>query len=239
VAQINRRAFLAGVTAASAGAVLPACALAQTQGPFRLDPLPYATNALEPYIDKRTMELHHDLHHGGAVNALNAALKDHGEIARMRLEVMLVRLGQLPEEIRSAVRNNGGSHANHTMFWQIMGIGGGQPDGNLKAAIDRDFGDFEKFRNEVNAAGTRLFGSGWVFVTADLDGKLKIVSKPNQDTPLMDGQRAIMGVDVWEHAYYLNYQNRRADYLKAWWNVVNWQKVSARYAAAKEGDLGI
>jgi Fe-Mn family superoxide dismutase len=239
VLQTNRRSFLVGVTAASAITALPRCSSAQVQGPFKLDPLPYATNALEPSIDKRTMELHHDIHHGAAVTALNAAVKDHPEVARMRLEVMLIKLGELPEEIRAAVRNNGGSHANHTMFWQVMGKGGGQPDAKLKAAFDRDFGGFDKFQAEFNTTATKLFGAGWVFVTADVDGLLKIVSKPNQDTPLMEGQRALMGIDVWEHAYYLNYQNRRADYIKAWWNIVNWQKVSERYGAAMDGDLGI
>jgi Fe-Mn family superoxide dismutase len=239
VFQINRRSFLTGAAAVSAVAALPRCSSAQAPGPFKLDPLPYAYNALEPYIDKRTMELHHDLHHGSAVNALNAAIKDHPEVARMRLEVMLFKLGELPEEIRTAVRNNGGSHANHTMFWQIMGKGGGQPDANLKAAFDRDFGGFDKFQATFSSDATKLFGAGWVFVTVDGDGLLKIASKPNQDTPLMEGQRALMGIDVWEHAYYLNYQNRRADYIKAWWNVINWQKVSQRYASALDGDLGI
>ena len=157
----------------------------------------------------------------------------------MRLEVILLKLGELPEEIRAAVQSNGGSHANHTMFWQIMGKGGGQPDAPLKAAIDRDFQSFDKFQTEFSTAAAKLFGSGWVFVTADSDGLLKIVSKPNQDTPLMDGQRALMGIDVWEHAYYLNYQNRRADYIKAWWTVINWQKVGERYGAALDGNLGI
>jgi len=237
--QINRRCFLAGVTAVSAAALAPRHALAQPAGPFTLPPLPYPYNALEPSIDKRTMELHHDLHHGAAVNGLNAAVKDYPEVARMRLEAMLGRLGELPEAIRTAVRNNAGSHANHSMFWVVMGKGGGQPDSGLKTAIDRDFGGFDKFQTDFNAAAGKLFGSGWVFVTADIDGNLKLVSKPNQDTPLMDGQRALMGIDVWEHAYYLNYQNRRADYIKAWWNVINWQKVSERYTAAKDGDLGI
>jgi Fe-Mn family superoxide dismutase len=152
---------------------------------------------------------------------------------------MLLRLPELPEGIRTAVRNNGGSHANHTMFWQIMGPDSGGPDTALSAAIDRDFGGMDKFQGQFNAAGASLFGSGWVFVTVNSDGKLSIVSKSNQDTPLMDGQRALFGNDVWEHAYYLNYQNRRPDYLKAWWNTVNWAKVSERYTAGREGALGI
>jgi Fe-Mn family superoxide dismutase len=174
-----------------------------------------------------------------AVAALNAAVKDHGQVAAMRLEQLLFKLSELPESIRTAVRNNGGSHANHSMFWQIMGKGAGDPDAALKRAIDRDFGGFAQLQERFNAAGAGVFGSGWVFLTADGDGKLAILTRPNQDTPLMDGHRAIMGNDVWEHAYYLTYQNRRADYLKAWWNVVNWQAVSRRYDAAKAGTLGI
>jgi Fe-Mn family superoxide dismutase len=240
VSNLNRRTFLVGTAAVSASIALLDSGCAQTpSGPFKLDPLPYPNNALEPHIDARTMELHHDRHHAAAVNALNAALKDYGVVAQMRLEQMLLKLAELPEAIRTAVRNNGGSHANHSMFWQIMARSSGQPDAALTAAIDRDFGGLAKLQDQFNGAGARLFGSGWVFLTADGDGKLAIVSKPNQDTPLMDGRRSILGNDVWEHAYYLNYQNRRPDYLKAWWNVVNWQKVSQRYAAAKEGELGI
>ena len=185
------------------------------------------------------MELHHDRHHGAAVAALNAAVKDHPQVAAMRLEQLLVRLPQLPDTIRTAVRNNAGSHANHTMFWQIMGAPGTRLDDDLAAAITRDFGGLDKLQDQFNGAGLRLFGSGWVFVTADADGKLALVTKPNQDSPLMDGQRALFGNDVWEHAYYIRYQNRRADYLKAWWDVVNWKAVGGRYAAAKNGDLGI
>lgn len=206
-------------------------AFAETKGPFELPGLPYAPNALEPHIDARTMEIHHGKHHAAYVKNLNDALKDHGEAAKLSLEQMLQKLDQLPDSIRTAVRNNGGGHANHSMFWQIMGPGGGAPEGELKAAIDRDLGGLEKLQADFNTAGTKVFGSGWVFVTADSAGKLAIVPKPNQDTPLMDGQKVILGNDVWEHAYYLNYQNRRADYLKAWWNIVNWKAVAARYAA--------
>ena len=208
-------------------------------GPHSLPPLPYATNALEPHIDQRTMELHHGRHHQAYVNNLNAALKDHGEAAKLPLHELLAKLGELPESIRTAVRNNGGGHANHTMFWEVMGPGGGQPAGALKDAIDRDFGGLDKLQEQFNAAGLRVFGSGWVFVTVDAAGKLAIVTRPNQDTPLMEGGRVLFGNDVWEHAYYLLYQNRRGDYLKAWWNVVNWQKVGERYAAAKAGKLTI
>lgn len=208
-------------------------------GPHSLPPLPYPTNALEPHIDTRTMELHHGAHHLAYVNNLNAALKDHGEAAKLPLHELLAKLAELPESIRTAVRNNGGGHANHTMFWQVMGPGGGQPSGALKEAIDRDFGGLEKLQEQFNAAGLRVFGSGWVFVTVDQAGKLAIVTRPNQDTPLMEGGRVLFGNDVWEHAYYLKYQNRRGDYLKAWWNVVNWAEVGKRYEAAKAGTLAI
>ena len=159
--------------------------------------------------------------------------------APARCRHVLAKLGDVPEAVRTAVRNNGGGHANHTMFWQIMGGSGGVPDGDLKAAVDRDLGGLEKLQEQFNAAGLRVFGSGWVFITVAPDGKLALTTKPNQDTPLMDGQRVLMGNDVWEHAYYLKYQNRRADYLKAWWSVVDWNKVAARYAAAKAGTLTI
>ena len=235
----TRRAFVSGAVASIAVLSRPGFALAQTSGPFKLDPLPYTTIALQPHIDARTMELHHDRHHAAAVNGLNAAVKDHGQVAQMRLEQLLFKLPELPESIRTAVRNNAGSHANHSMFWQIMGPTPGAPGGSLKEAIDRDFGSVEKLQEQFNGAGGRLFGSGWVFLTADGDGKLAIVSKSNQDTPLMDGHRSILGNDVWEHAYYLNYQNRRADYLKAWWNIVNWRKVGERFTAAMDGNLGI
>jgi Fe-Mn family superoxide dismutase len=238
--KLCRRSFLAGAATVSAGVLLSGRGDAQPlAGPFNLDPLPYPANALEPHIDARTMELHHDRHHGAAVAALNAAVKDHSALAAMRLEQLLFRLPELPENIRTAVRNNGGSHANHSMFWQIMGKGGGEPDAALKRAIDRDFGGLAPLQERFNAAGAGVFGSGWVFLTADGDGQLALITKPNQDTPLMDGHRAIMGNDVWEHAYYLTYQNRRADYLKAWWNVVSWKAVSQRYAAAVAGTLGI
>ena len=157
----------------------------------------------------------------------------------MPLHEMLANLGKVPESIRTAVRNNGGGHANHTMFWQIMGGSGGEPAGDVKGAIDRDLGGFAKLQADFNTAGEKQFGSGWVFVTVARDGKLALVAKPNQDTPLMDGQRVLMGNDVWEHAYYLKYQNRRPDYLKAWWNVLDWNRIGERYAAAKAGTLTI
>lgn len=236
---LDRRSFLAGSMALTASTV-GFGAFAQTQpGPFTLPALGYAPASLEPHIDARTMEIHHGKHHAAYVNNLNNALKDHGQVAAMPLEQMLAKLPELPEAIRTAVRNNGGGHANHSMFWQIMRAGGGAPEGELKTAIERDFGGLDKLQEQFNAAGLKVFGSGWVFVTADKDGKLALVAKPNQDTPLMDGSRALIGNDVWEHAYYLNYQNRRADYLKAWWNVVDWKSVGERYAAAKAGKLAL
>jgi Fe-Mn family superoxide dismutase len=185
------------------------------------------------------MEIHHDRHHQAYVTNLNAAVKDHSNVAAMPLQDILAKLGEMPEAVRTALRNNGGGHANHTMFWQIMGPGGGQPGGDLAQAIQRDLGGMDKLQTDFNAAGLRVFGSGWVFVTVTRDGKLAMETKPNQDTPLMEGKRVLFGNDVWEHAYYLNYQNRRADYLKAWWNVVNWRKVGERYAAAMAGTLQI
>jgi len=238
--QITRRAALTGVVAFAAVATAPRFVSAQAPAePFKLDPLPYPNNALEPHIDAKTMEIHHDRHHAAYVNNLNTAAKDHSQLANMPLHDMLAKLSELPEAVRTTVRNSGGGHANHTMFWQLMGPGGGKPAGDLAQAIDRDLGGLEKFQNDFNAAGGRVFGSGWVFATVARDGKLAIETKPNQDTPLMDGKRVLLGNDVWEHAYYLLYQNRRPDYLKAWWNVVNWNKVAERYAAAKAGTLTI
>jgi Fe-Mn family superoxide dismutase len=236
---LTRRKLLIGSAALAAALSVPRAYAQAPAGPFKLDPLGYPNNALEPHIDARTMEIHHDRHHAAYVSNLNNAVKDHSNVAAMPLQEILAKLGQMPEAIRTALRNNGGGHANHTMFWQIMGAAGGQPQGELAAAISRDLGGLQKLQNDFNAAGTRVFGSGWVFVTVARDGKLALESKPNQDTPLMDGKRVLIGNDVWEHAYYLKYQNRRADYLKAWWNVVNWAKVGERYAAAKAGTLTI
>jgi Fe-Mn family superoxide dismutase len=235
----SRRTALA-VLAGSGLAVTAPRAFAQTPGgPFRLDPLPYPAGKNEPHIDAQTMEIHHDRHHAAYVNNLNAAVAPHGDLARMPLHEILAKLDQVPESARMAVRNNGGGHANHSMFWQIMGGAGGAPKGELAAAVERDFGGLGKLQDAFSAAGLRVFGSGWVFVTVAADGKLALVTKPNQDTPLMDGARVLFGNDVWEHAYYLKYQNRRGDYLKAWWNVVDWDKVAGRYAAAKAGTLTI
>ena len=235
--QFSRRGLLLG-----AGAIVSVGGRAFAQaptGPFKLDPLPYPANKNEPHIDAQTMELHHGRHHAAFVNNLNTVAAQNGEVGKVPLHELLAKLNDVPEAIRTTIRNNGGGHANHTMYWQIMGGSGGEPTGELKSAIERDLGGLEKLQTDFNAAGGRVFGSGWVFVTVAPDGKLALVMKPNQDSPLMDGQRALMGNDVWEHAYYLKYQNRRADYLKAWWNVVDWGKVGERYAAAKAGQLTI
>jgi len=236
---LSRRHLLTGATLLAASAAIPRAFAQASSGPFKLDPLPYAPSKNEPHIDAQTMELHHGKHHASYVNNLNAALSQNGDLAKMPLHEMLAKIGELPESVRTAVRNNGGGHANHTMFWQIMGGSGGEPSGELKSAIDRDLGGFQKFQADFNTAGEKQFGSGWVFVTVSRDGKLGIVSKPNQDTPLMDGQMVLMGNDVWEHAYYIKYQNRRAEYLKAWWNVLDWSRIGERYAAAKAGTLTI
>lgn len=244
---LDRRSFLKATRAATAIAAassfvsLRALAEAPASGePYKLPALPYAFTALEPHIDAKTMELHHDKHHAAYVKNLNTALKNHPQLSALPLEELLVKLGDVPEDIRLTVRNNAGGHANHSMFWEIMGTPGAPgPEGDLKSAIERDFGRLDELKQRFNAAGGKVFGSGWVFVTVDKDGKLALVSKPNQDTPLMDGGRVLMGNDVWEHAYYLKYQNRRPDYLKAWWNVVNWKVVGDRYEAAKAGKLAI
>jgi superoxide dismutase, Fe-Mn family len=248
---ITRRRVLVGTASVAAAAfangVMPVGAAAQAQpataappsGPFKLDPLPYATKALEPHIDAKTMEIHHDRHHQAYVTNLNNAVKDHSNVASMPLQDILAKLAEMPEAVRTALRNSGGGHANHTMFWKVMGPGGGKPGGNLAAAIDRDLGGLQKFQEDFNAAGARVFGSGWVFVTVSREGKLALETRPNQDTPLMDGKRVLLGNDVWEHAYYLTYQNRRPDYLKAWWNTVNWTSVGDRYIWAMAGTLTI
>ena len=197
---------------------------------FTLPALPYAADALEPHIDKQTMEIHHGKHHNAYVTNLNAALEKAPELADKSLEDLLRNLNSVPEAVRTAVRNNGGGHWNHSQFWRTMAPNaGGAPTGKLAAAIDAAFGDFEKFKEAFNAAGVGRFGSGWVWLVNE-GGKLAITSTPNQDNPLMDGKSApLLGNDVWEHAYYLKYQNRRPDYLAAWWNVVNWTVVGQRF----------
>ena len=196
---------------------------------FTLPSLPYDFAALEPHIDAKTMEIHHGKHHQTYVNNLNAAIEKAPELANKSLDELMRNANTLPEAVRTAIRNNGGGHWNHSMFWQIMGPkAGGEPGGKLGAAIKSAFGDFAKFREQFSAAGVGRFGSGWAWLVNN-GGKLSITSTPNQDNPLMEGQKAVMGLDVWEHAYYLKYQNRRPDYINAWWNVVNWKEVEKRF----------
>jgi superoxide dismutase, Fe-Mn family len=196
---------------------------------FTLPALPYANDALEPHIDARTMEIHHDKHHQAYVNNLNAAVEKAPELANKSLDDLMRGINSVPEAVRAAVRNNGGGHWNHSLFWQLMGPGkGGEPSGKLADAVKSAFGDFNKFKEQFAAAGVGRFGSGWAWLIND-GGKLSITSTPNQDNPLMDGKTAILGLDVWEHAYYLKYQNRRPDYIGAWWNVVNWAEVGRLY----------
>jgi Fe-Mn family superoxide dismutase len=194
----------------------------------QLPPLPYDAAALEPHIDAQTMQIHHGKHHAAYVNNLNAALEKHAALAGKSVEDLIKSLSSVPEDIRTAVRNNGGGHVNHTMFWQIMGPGkGGAPTGAIADVIGSTFGGFDSFKEQMNKAGAARFGSGWVWLV-DNGGKLAIESTANQDNPMMDGKRPIFGIDVWEHAYYLKYQNRRPDYLAAWWNVINWDEVNKR-----------
>jgi Fe-Mn family superoxide dismutase len=200
---------------------------------FTLPPLPYPYDALEPNIDTQTMQIHHDKHHAAYVTNLNNAVKDYPNLQNQSIEEILRDINAVPEAIRTAVRNNGGGHANHTMFWEIMGPGGGgAPSGALADAINATFGGFDAFKAAINDAGVKRFGSGWSWLVVD-GGTLKVLSTANQDSPLMDGQVPVLGVDVWEHAYYLKYQNRRPDYLNAWWNTVNWNAVAERFSRAR------
>ena len=194
----------------------------------QLPPLPYDAAALEPHIDAQTMQIHHGKHHAAYVNNLNAALEKHPDLQAKSAEDLIKNLGAIPEDIRGAVRNNGGGHVNHTMFWQIMGPGkGGQPTGAIADAINGAFGGFDAFKDQMNKGGATRFGSGWVWLVSS-GGKLTVESTANQDNPMSDGKKPIFGIDVWEHAYYLKYQNRRPDYLAAWWNVINWDEVNKR-----------
>ena len=197
----------------------------------QLPDLPYGFDALEPHIDARTMEIHHDRHHAAYVANLNKALEGHDQLAAMSIEELLGAIDQVPDSIRGAVRNNGGGHANHSLFWEIMGSGGGQPSAELAQAIDGAFGSFDSFKETFSANGVGRFGSGWSWLVVGSNG-LEAYSTANQDSPLMEGKTPILGLDVWEHAYYLNYQNRRPDYIQAWWSVVDWEAVSQRFAAA-------
>ena len=199
---------------------------------FELPQLPYAPDALEPHIDAQTMQIHHGKHHAAYVNNLNAALEKAPELQSRSLDELMRNIDQVPESVRTAVRNNGGGHWNHSLFWRIMGPkGGGEPQGGLAEGIRKDFGSLDDFKKQFAAAAAGRFGSGWAWLVFD-GGKLSITSTPNQDSPLMEGKQAILGLDVWEHAYYLKYQNRRPDYVTAWWNVVDWSEVAKRYESA-------
>jgi Fe-Mn family superoxide dismutase len=200
---------------------------------FQLPDLPYPKDALEPHIDAMTMEIHHDRHHATYVNNLNNAIEGNADLEGKTIEELLSDINSVPENIRTAVRNNGGGHANHSLFWEIMSPnGGGSPGGALADAINAKFGGLDALKERVNAAGAGQFGSGWTWLVVSASGELEVLSTANQDSPLMNGQTPILGIDVWEHAYYLKYQNARPAYLSAWWNVVNWDAVAERYAAA-------
>ena len=200
---------------------------------YELPPLPYPFDALEPHIDAKTMELHHDKHHQTYITNANNALKDYPDLAAKPVDELLANINAVPEAIRTTIRNNAGGHSNHSFFWVIMGPNaGGAPTGKLAQAIDSTFGSFDQFKEKLNAAAAARFGSGWAWLVAGQDGKLEIISTPNQDSPIMDGLKPILGIDVWEHSYYLKYQNRRPEYLKAWWSVVNWDAVAQNYQRA-------
>ncbi|MFZ2487212.1 MAG: superoxide dismutase [Anaerolineae bacterium] len=206
---------------------------------FTLPALPYENDALEPHIDARTMQIHHDKHHAAYVNNANAALAKHADFDGSNVWALLADLDGVPADIRGPIRNNAGGHANHSHFWLAMAPNaGGAPTGDLATAIDAAFGSFDAFKTDFAAAGIGRFGSGWAWLVVDADGKLSITSTPNQDNPISDGKFPLLGVDVWEHAYYLKYQNLRADYIKAWWNVVSWDKVAEWYAAARKAAAG-
>ncbi|WP_026674701.1 superoxide dismutase SodA [Alkalihalobacterium bogoriense] len=200
---------------------------------YELPALPYAANALEPHIDEDTMNIHHGKHHNTYIQKLNAALEGHDELASKSVEDLIKNLDAVPENIRTAVRNNGGGHANHTLFWTLLSPnGGGEPTGELAEAINKTFGSLESFKEQFANAGANRFGSGWAWLVVN-NGELEVTSTPNQDSPVMEGKTPILGLDVWEHAYYLKYQNRRPDYISAFWNVVNWDEVAKLYSAAK------
>ncbi len=199
-----------------------------------LPDLPYSYDALEPSIDAKTMEIHHGKHHQSYVNNLNAALENHPELQEKSVEDLISDLNSIPENIRNAVRNNGGGHANHSLFWPCMGPdGGGTPEGELADAINSAFGSFDNFKDQFSKAAATRFGSGWAWLCVDNNGDLVVTSTPNQDNPISDGLKPVLGLDVWEHAYYLNYQNRRPDYVNSWWNVVNWNQVVLNFSSAK------
>lgn len=243
---LNRRHFLFLLGATAGAVVLDACASGQntssptsattaaSKGAIQLPPLPYAYTALEPYIDAATMRIHHGKHHATYVKNLNAALDKYPQLKSRSVEDLLRNVNSIPEDIRITVINNGGGHVNHSMFWRIMKQnGGGEPTGAIAKAIKQNFGSFANFKKQFNEAGNKRFGSGWVWLVRNKDGKLEVMSTANQDNPLSVGKYPIMGNDVWEHAYYLKYQNRRGDYLNAWWNVVNWDEINRRFAEAQ------
>ena len=222
----------AAVTAVP-GVIAQPAPTAAPSGPFTLPALPYAFDALEPHIDARTMEIHHDRHHKAYVDNLNKALMDAPDLAKKSIEDLLQDLNSVPEKIRTAVRNHGGGHYNHSLFWQMMkNDGGGEPKAELAKAIETSFGNFAAFKTKFTEAATKIFGSGWAWLLLQ-DGKLAIEPSPNQDSPLSTGKQPLLGLDVWEHAYYLKYQNKRADYISAWWNVVDWDFVAGRYSKLK------
>ncbi len=201
---------------------------------FELPALPYPVNALEPHVDARTMEIHHGKHHAAYTNNLNAALEGHPALQERSIEELLRGFDALPSDVQTAVRNNGGGYANHNLFWEVMSPqGGGRPGGELASAIDEAFGSFDAFQASFSDAAAKRFGSGWAWLVVDGDGALQVYSTANQDSPFMSGHTPILGIDVWEHAYYLNYQNRRPDYVKAFWNVIDWGKVAELHTAAK------
>ncbi|MBV9732482.1 MAG: superoxide dismutase [Verrucomicrobia bacterium] len=201
---------------------------------YELPPLPYPFNALEPHIDAKTMEIHHDKHHQAYITNANNALKDHPDLAAKPVDELIASLSQVPESIRTVVRNNAGGHSNHSFFWQIMAPNaGGAPKGKLAEAITATFGSVDAFKEKFQAAGASRFGSGWAWLVVNKEGKLEITSTPNQDSPIMEGLKPVIGIDVWEHSYYLLYQNKRPDYLKAWWNVVNWDQAEKNFSAGK------
>ena len=238
----TRREFLKGLGAfgglALASQMRPQTAwgAATAGGGYTLPKLPYAYDALEPHIDARTMEIHHTKHHQTYINNLNKALEGHADLAAMKIEDLLAHLDRVPADIRQTVINNGGGHANHNLFWTVMGPGkGGEPKGELARAITTTFGDFAKFKEQFSQAALKQFGSGWAWLVLDGGHKLHVVSTANQDSPIVKGHTPILGLDVWEHAYYLKYQNRRADYVTAWWHVVDWDRVHDYYKAAHGG----
>lgn len=251
--RINRRNFLISLSTTVGSMALYACQasgdnssssvtpstlpkdtkLAENSGVFQITPLPYEYDALEPYIDQETMQFHHDKHYAGYIKNLNGAIAKHPELKDKSAEDLLLNLKTLPEDIRTTVKNNGGGYLNHKMFWEIMTPnGGGEPQGKIAGAIQESFGSFDDFKDKFNRAGLGRFGSGWAWLVLDKDGNLKLTSTPNQDSPFLVGDYPVMGNDVWEHAYYLKYQNRRGDYLNAWWNVVNWPEINQRYERA-------